>query len=159
MNKNRRASEDFLSGTTPVVDDDTLIDKAVDQLQSPVKPLSYFERRDAVALGKQLTPDGRHIDLNENAERTSVNSSHQRQNRNSLVNQVEKSRPSAAEWSEGAYGLHARYCKTSSGTDVQGRTSCPVCHGAGFHAFEKVYAARKLGKSVNSPREDIGTKV
>jgi hypothetical protein len=57
-----------------------------------------------------------------------------------------------ADVREGDVARCARYCKSASGTDVQGR-GCAVCKGAGFHAGERIRKARAAGTSVHAAHD------
>ena len=152
MNRNQRESEQREVTRIHKGADTRDLDRVIDHTLRPVKRLSYFEREQALALGKTLDQNG-NIDLSESANQTSYQGTG-RQNRNALVNAVsaEKAeRVHPSEFSEGDLGRHGRFCKDAFGRDIQGR-NCNVCHGVGYTAYLELRKAKEAGNSPNQSR-------
>jgi hypothetical protein len=144
VNKNAQASSDFLTGTTPVTDDQSiqaglekvLRDSGVQLSQPVTKYLSFFERQTAAALeqGREITKAS--LAGYENA------GPRQKENRNlQPVGEALAEMGADKALREGDVAKCKRYCKQ------QGRTSCRNCGGEGYDAH-----TARVGKSVNKAR-------
>lgn len=157
-------------------------DQLAKRAMRPVRHLSFFERQQALALGKTLDAHG-NLDLNEGANQITQPAGLRRINPNVKTSASYSDNSNAPQDSGESTGVQealdettkvqkaheiyirsrcARYCQ-KSGRNVQGRSSCEYCLGEGWIAkTERIgkptrndHFAKTERRNANQPKGDL----